>query len=122
MAMTKAHLVESVGRALGIPKKDAAELVDRVFELLRHHLEQGENLKISGFGNFIVREKKPRMGRNPRTKEPMPISARRVVSFRPSPILKAELNPNRAPAAAVSAPAKAAKSPKPKAAKAPKGS
>ncbi len=95
--MTKAEIVEAVYDAIGeFSKKEAAEAVEAVFELVKESLARGEKVKISGFGNFVVHFKKERMGRNPRTGEPIPISARHVITFKPSPLLKARLNPHRA--------------------------
>ncbi len=91
--MTKADLVERVYEKIGFSKKEASELVDLVFATLKSTLtEGGGRIKISGFGNFMVREKKERIGRNPQTGEQLKISARRVLTFRPSQVLKAILN------------------------------
>lgn len=90
--VTKADLVEGVYQKLGFSKKEASELVEFVFETLKTRLENGEKVKISGFGNFIVREKKERIGRNPQTGDQIKISARRVLTFRPSQVLKSILN------------------------------
>ena len=92
--MTKADLVERVHDNIGFPKKEAAEIVDCVFEVIKTALEDGEKIKISGFGNFLVREKAPRKGRNPQTNQEITISARRVITFKPSQVLKAALNEN----------------------------
>lgn len=93
---TKAEIVEYVyQRVGGLSKKEAAELVELVFDTMKHVLSAGGKLKISGFGNFVVREKRERMGRNPQTGQPLPISARRVLTFKPSQVLKALLNPDR---------------------------
>ena len=90
--MTKADLVESVYEKIGFSKKDAADIVELVFETIKETLERGEKIKISGFGNFAVREKKSRVGRNPQTGKEIEISARRVLTFKPSQVLKAALN------------------------------
>ena len=90
--MTKADLVESVYERVGFSKKEAARMVDMVFELMKEALEKGETVKISGFGNFKVREKKARKGRNPQTGEVIEIAPRRVLTFRPSQALKKILN------------------------------
>jgi integration host factor subunit alpha len=90
--MTKADIVEKVYQKIGFSKKEASELVEMVFGELKGSLCGGEKVKISGFGNFIVREKKERVGRNPQTGEQIQISARRVLTFRPSQVLKAMLN------------------------------
>lgn len=90
--VTKADIVEKVYEKIGFSKKEASELVEMVFAQLKDTLCTGEKVKISGFGNFIVREKKERIGRNPQTGEQIKISARRVLTFRPSQVLKAILN------------------------------
>ena len=90
--MTKADLVERVYENIGFSKKEASELVESVFESMKQALEDGEKIKISGFGNFVVREKAARKGRNPQTNETIIISARRVLTFKPSQVLKAALN------------------------------
>ena len=90
--MTKADIVEKVYQKIGFSKKEASELVEMVFSGLKNVLRDGDKVKISGFGNFVVREKKERVGRNPQTGEQIKISARRVLTFRPSQVLKAMLN------------------------------
>lgn len=90
--MTKADIVEMVYQKIGFSKKEASELVEMVFDQLKDVLCAGDKVKISGFGNFIVREKNERIGRNPQTGEQIKISARRVLTFRPSQVLKAILN------------------------------
>lgn len=91
-AMTKAELIEAVYSKVGISKKESADLVEMIFDTMKDTLSKGEKIKISGFGNFVVREKRSRMGRNPQTGESMEISARRVLTFRPSQVLKNDLN------------------------------
>lgn len=90
--VTKADIVERVYEKIGFSKKEASELVELVFNSLKTTLQKGEKVKISGFGNFIVRGKNERVGRNPQTGEQIKISARRVLTFRPSQVLKAMLN------------------------------
>ena len=90
--MTKADIVEQVYSKIGFSKKEASELVELVFGSLKDQLKAGEKVKISGFGNFVVRGKNERVGRNPQTGEQIKISARRVLTFRPSQVLKAMLN------------------------------
>ncbi len=90
--VTKADIVENVYQKIGFSKKEASELVEMVFDQLKNTLCVGEKVKISGFGNFVVREKKERVGRNPQTGDQIKISARRVLTFRPSQVLKAILN------------------------------
>jgi len=90
--LTKADIVEAIYEKIGFSKKESADLVEMVFDTLKDTLEKGEKIKISGFGNFVVRAKKPRIGRNPQTGEEIEISARKVLTFRPSQVLKAALN------------------------------
>lgn len=91
--MTKADIVDKVCEQVGgFSKKEAADLVDQVFDTMKAVLETGEKIKISGFGNFVVREKKPRPGRNPQTGQEITIEARRVLTFKPSNVLKDALN------------------------------
>ncbi len=88
MALTKADMAEYLFKQLGLNKREAKDIVERFFEHIRAALEKGEQVKLSGFGNFDVREKRQRPGRNPKTGEEIPISARRVVTFRPGQKLK----------------------------------
>ena len=90
--MTKADIIEGVYEKVGFSKKESAEIVELVFDTLKETLERGEKIKLSGFGNFIVRDKKSRVGRNPQTGKEIEISARRVLTFRPSQVLKSALN------------------------------
>lgn len=90
--MTKADIVEGVYEKVGFSKKESAEIVELVFDTLKETLERGDKVKVSGFGNFLVRFKKARVGRNPQTGKEIEISARRVLTFRPSQVLKAALN------------------------------
>jgi integration host factor subunit alpha len=92
VSVTKADIIESVYEKVGFSKKEAADVVEMVFDTIKETLERGEKIKISGFGNFIVRDKKSRVGRNPQTGEEIEISARRVLTFRPSQVLKNALN------------------------------
>ncbi len=92
-AVTKADIIEQViERVGGFSKKEATELVDVVFDTMKAVLERGEKIKISGFGNFVVRDKAPRPGRNPQTGEEIMIEARRVLTFKPSNVLKSAIN------------------------------
>ncbi|MCU4674464.1 integration host factor subunit alpha [Catenovulum sp. 2E275] len=88
MALTKAEIAEHLFEKLGINKKDAKDLVELFFEEIRASLERGEQVKLSGFGNFDLRDKAERPGRNPKTGEDIPITARRVVTFKPGQKLK----------------------------------
>ena len=90
--MTKADIVENIYEKVGLSKEESARIVELVLELLKETLVEGERVKISGFGNFVVRQKRSRRGRNPQTGEEIEISARRVLTFKSSPILKKVLN------------------------------
>ena len=90
--MTKADIVEHIYERVGFSKKESAELVERVFDIIKDTLARGEKVKISGFGNFVVREKNARKGRNPQTGEEIRLDARRVLTFKPSLVLKTVLN------------------------------
>ncbi|HUH31815.1 MAG TPA: integration host factor subunit alpha [Rhodanobacter sp.] len=88
MALTKSEMAERLFIEVGLNKREAKEFVDAYFEVIREALESGEQVKLSGFGNFDLRLKNQRPGRNPKTGEEIPISARRVVTFRPGQKLK----------------------------------
>lgn len=90
-ALTKAEMAEHLYEQLGFNKREAKELVEMFFEQIRNCLENNEQVKLSGFGNFDLRDKSQRPGRNPKTGEEIPISARRVVTFRPGQKLKARV-------------------------------
>lgn len=90
--MTKAEIIEQIYEKVGFSKKESAEIVELVFDTMKETLEKGEKIKISGFGNFVVRQKRPRVGRNPQTGQEIEISARRVLTFRPSQVLKSQIN------------------------------
>ena len=90
--MTKADIVECIYERVGFSKKESADIVESVFETMKETLGDGEKIKISGFGNFVVRQKKARIGRNPQTGEEITISARKVLTFKPSQVLKNVLN------------------------------
>jgi len=87
-ALTKSEMAEKLYEELGLNKREAKEVVEHFFEEIRHSLEANEQVKLSGFGNFDLRDKSQRPGRNPKTGEEIPISARRVVTFRPGQKLK----------------------------------
>ena len=91
MALTKAEMAERLFEELGLNKREAKEIVEQLFEEIRGALERGHQVKLSGFGNFDLRDKNERPGRNPKTGEEIPISARRVVTFRPGQKLKARV-------------------------------
>lgn len=88
MALTKAEIAERLFDDIGMNKREAKEFVDVFFDVLREALEQGRQVKLSGFGNFDLRQKKQRPGRNPKTGQEIPVSARTVVTFRPGQKLK----------------------------------
>ena len=90
--VTRAVLTEAVWREVGLPRREAARLVDAAIETILERLAAGEPVMISGFGSFAVRDKGPRLGRNPKTREPAPIAARRVAVFRPSRLLTERIN------------------------------
>lgn len=90
-ALTKADLAEMLFEELGLNKREAKEIVESFFEEIRSALENNEHVKLSGFGNFELRDKSTRPGRNPKTGEEIPISARRVVTFKPGQKLKARV-------------------------------
>jgi integration host factor subunit alpha len=90
--MTKAELVEIMCEKTGFTRHESVEFLEKVFAIMKETLEKGEKIKISGFGNFVVREKKPRKGRNPKTGVELTITARRVLTFKPSSILRKVVN------------------------------
>jgi integration host factor subunit alpha len=103
--MTKAEIVQALySRVGGFSKKESADMVDLVFEMMKETLGRGEKIKISGFGNFVLRDKRQRPGRNPQTGAPIKISERRVLTFKASQILKQALNPRRGSSGAGGAP------------------
>jgi len=92
MTLTKADLVERVFEKIGLSKREATDVVEFVFDAIKENLTKSDKVKISGFGNFVVRRKKARVGRNPQSGEEMMITARSVLTFKPSQVLKAMLN------------------------------
>jgi len=90
--MTKADIVEKIYEKIGVSKKESAELVELVFEIMKNTLETGDKIKIAGFGNFVVKDKADRRGRNPQTGEEIVITARKILTFKPSQVLKASIN------------------------------
>jgi len=90
--MTKSDMVEKIYEKIGFSKKESAELVEMVFDIIKNTLETGEKIKIAGFGNFVVKDKADRRGRNPQTGEEIVISARKILTFKPSQVLKASIN------------------------------
>lgn len=94
MALTKADLTEQLHEELGFSKRESKEFVDSFFEQLRSTLASGDYVKLSGFGNFELRDKNERPGRNPKTGVEIPISARRVVSFKPGQKMRTRVDSN----------------------------
>lgn len=90
--MTKADIVERIHQKVGFSKKESAEIVESVFSILKNTLESGEKIKIAGFGNFVVKQKADRKGRNPQTGDTITINARRILTFKPSQVLKSSIN------------------------------
>ncbi|MBU2819399.1 integration host factor subunit alpha [Acidithiobacillus ferrooxidans] len=97
MTVTKMDLMHYVTDKVGLPQKDCKQLVEAFFDTVRETLASGENMLLSGFGNFTLRDKPARLGRNPRTGVPSEIRARRVVTFHASQILRARCNPGLPP-------------------------
>ena len=95
MTLAKAHIIEAVAEQIGYPKKQSAETVETILELIKRSLESGEDVLISGFGKFCVKEKHERRGRNPATGEDMMLEPRRVVTFMYLNNLKSKLNGKR---------------------------
>lgn len=90
--MTKADIVEKIHANTGMTQKESMEMVEAVFSIMKSTLETGETLKISGFGSFVVKQKNDRRGRNPQTGEAITIEARRILSFKPSTVLRDAIN------------------------------
>ena len=90
--MTKIDIIKNVNEKLGFSKKDATAIVESVFDIIKDSLAHGEKIKISGFGNFVVKEKNSRRGRNPQTGEEIEISSRKVLNFKASQVLRKALN------------------------------
>lgn len=90
--MTKADIVEKIYEKVGFSKKESAEVVELVFDIIKNTLEKGDKLKIAGFGNFVVKAKADRRGRNPQTGDEIIISARKILTFKPSQVLKSAIN------------------------------
>jgi len=92
MTMTKHDLIDFLYEQAGLSKKECTSAVESTMDIIKEELGKGNTVKISGFGKWTVKSKKERKGRNPQTGEVMSISARKIVTFKPSPILKDELN------------------------------
>jgi integration host factor subunit alpha len=91
--MTKADMIDAVCEENGFSKRESAKITEIMFDIIKETLENGENVKLSGFGSFNIQHKRARLGRNPQTGEKMTISARRILSFKPSNVLREQLNP-----------------------------
>lgn len=92
MTLTKAHIVENLFAKNLFTKNECAQIVETLFEIIKRTLEQGEDVLISGFGKFSVKEKNQRRGRNPQTGEPIMLSPRKVVTFKCSGVLRSKIN------------------------------
>jgi integration host factor subunit alpha len=92
LTITRAHIAEMIYTQVGLSRNESADLLESVLDRIATRLESGESVKISGFGTFSVRQKGRRVGRNPKTGEEVPILPRRVLVFRPSHVLKAQVN------------------------------
>lgn len=90
--MTKADIAEKIHTTTGMSKKDSAAMMEPVFTIMKESLESGETIKVSGFGNFEVKQKDARRGRNPQTGESITIEARKVLTFKPSSVLREAIN------------------------------
>lgn len=90
--MTKADIAERIQAGTGLTKKESVEMMEAVFSIMKSTLESGENLKVSGFGSFIVKTKADRRGRNPQTGEAITIEARRILTFKASTLLRQAIN------------------------------
>jgi integration host factor subunit alpha len=92
MSLTKVDIIDSIYEKIGIPKKECVRIVESVFEIIKDDLDRGNDVMISGFGKWTVKTKKKRKGRNPQTGKELMIDARKVVTFRPSQVLKGTVN------------------------------
>ena len=90
--MTKIDIIDSIYEKVGFSKKEVAKIVEMVFDIIKETLQRQDKIVVSGFGDFVIRNKRARQGRNPQTGDRIEISSRRVLTFRPSPVLKASLN------------------------------
>ena len=90
--MTKIDIVDKIFEKVGLPKKEVAKIVETVFDIIKETLQREDKILVSGFGNFVIQDKRARRGRNPQTGDPMQITPRRILAFKPSPVLKGSLN------------------------------
>ena len=95
--MTKVDIIENIYEKVGFSKKEVAKIVESVFDIMKENLQQEQKIKISGFGDFVIRRKRARRGRNPQTGDDIEISARRILTFKPSQVLKAAINRQETP-------------------------
>jgi len=90
--MTKVDIVETIYEKVGFSKKEVAKIVETIFDIIKENLQKEDKIKISGFGNFVIRKKRSRRGRNPQTGDDIEISSRRILTFKPSQVLRGALN------------------------------
>jgi integration host factor subunit alpha len=90
--MTKVDIVETIYEKVGFSKKEVAKIVETIFDIIKENLQKEDKIKISGFGNFVIRKKRSRRGRNPQTGDDIEISSRRILTFKPSQVMRAALN------------------------------
>lgn len=95
--MTKIDIIEAIYEKVGFSKKEVAKIVETIFDIMKEHLTREDKIKISGFGNFVVRNKRARRGRNPQTGDDIQITPRRILTFKPSQVLKAAINRKEPP-------------------------
>jgi integration host factor subunit alpha len=95
--MTKIDIIEAIYEKVGFSKKEVAKIVETIFDIMKEHLTREDKIKISGFGNFVVRNKRARRGRNPQTGDDIQITPRRILTFKPSQVLKAAINRKETP-------------------------
>ena len=93
--MTKADLIESIYDEVGFSKRESADIVETMFDIIKKTFENGENIKLSGFGSFNIRDKRARRGRNPQTGEEITITPRRVLTFKASKVFRDQLNSSK---------------------------
>ena len=93
--MTKADIIELLYDQVGLSKRESADIVETLFDIIKENLENGDDIKISGFGSFNVRDKRARRGRNPLTGESITITPRRVLTFKASNVFRDQLNPSK---------------------------
>jgi len=90
--MTKIDIVEKIYEKVGFPKSEVAKIVETIFDIIKETLQRKDKIVVSGFGDFVIRNKRARRGRNPQTGAALEITPRRILTFKPSPVLKASLN------------------------------